>query len=96
MEDVTIREVLRELRDFKERHVEFQTDVKARFTSIDASLSSLSPIITAHQERFKSLESNIETNCKRLDRAEQGVFGALVFIVVAVFTTAWNLLFPSK
>jgi len=96
-------ELRQEFRDFKERQVDANNAITGRLTSIDASLSHLIPLITAHEERFKLLEHKNETACdkingnaRRIGRLEIGIVGTLVTIVMAFFTGALQYLFPPK
>lgn len=90
-------ELKQEFRDFKERVMEYQVDVKARLASIDASMSALAPLITAHEERFKVVEQKnkavcdrIEINTKRLNRIEMGIFGVIFMALVGAIAWGWQ------
>jgi len=93
-------ELKQEFRDYKDRQMDANTDIKARLTSIDASLSALAPIITAHNERFNTIESKCtdrgKSNATRIDRLEKGALGTLVAIAGFFLTAVWQGIFPPK
>jgi len=86
--------------DYRERQMEANVDIKARLASIDASLSTLAPIITAHAERFKTIEVTCamqnKTTSGRLDRVEKTGLGALVTVTGLFLTGVWAHVFPLK
>lgn len=93
-------ELKQQFLDYRERQMEANTDIKARLTSIDASLSVLTPMITAHQERFKTLEEKCsiqgKTNMNRISRIETGILSAIGLIVALFVTGVWQVVFPPK
>lgn len=86
--------------DYRERQQEANVDIKARLASIDASISALAPVITAHSERFKTLEDKCSvqgrSNASRIDRLEKGILGSISLVVVLFVTGIWNTLLHSK
>ena len=96
-EKATIGEVLTELRDLKERVLEFHVQTNQHFTTIDASLSSLAPMITAHEERFKTVEANHQSVCgkisrgtMRIDRLEVGLFSVVFATLAGLVLWVWG------
>lgn len=96
-------ELKQEFKDYKDRQIEANTDIKARLSSIDASLSALAPIIIKHEERFGSvefkcvqIEKSISSVGKRTDRIEMGVVGTLVTVAGLFLSGIWSHIFPPK
>ena len=91
-------ELRQEFRDFKERQQEANVDIKGRLTSIDASISAIAPLLIAHAERFKSVETTCsiqgKSNADRISRLEKGYLGALMAIAGLFLTSIWAYIFP--
>ena len=90
MADPTTRELQLEIKNLKETHMQFYTEVKemrnelsGKLTSIDASLSALAPVITAHSERFKT----VELRCDHVEKQQKGMSDRLWGIALLVFGT---------
>jgi len=103
MENVTTAE----FREFKERMLESHTDIKARLSSIDASISAITPLLTAHSERFNTMDEkciNFDKKttivAKRVDRIEKGVLGVTSLAILGMFAFFSNNIlahiFPPK
>ena len=80
-----------EFREFRDRYIDGHTDIKARLASIDASLAAITPIITAHEERFKLMELKCQDFSKetkevraRTDRIEKSLLGVMVLALTGV------------
>ena len=101
-EDREFVELKQQFLDYRDRQMEANVDIKARLTSIDASISALAPVITQHQERFNTMdqkclavEKNVQNDKKRIDRLEMGVVGTLVTLAAVTLTGVWQHVFPS-
>lgn len=94
-------ELKQEFKDYKDRQMEANVDIKGRLTSIDASLSALAPIIAEHKERFNTMdlkcvgfEKKAKENSSRISRLELGFIGALVTLAGVTLTNVWQHIFP--
>jgi hypothetical protein len=97
MEEISTKEVLVELRELKERIMEFHVQTNQHFTTIDASLSALAPMITAHQERFKLVKmqhdglcEKVASNTGKINRMEMGIFGIVFMLLTAAIAWIWT------
>jgi len=94
-------ELKQQFLDYRDRQMEANVDIKARLSSIDASLSSLVPIITKHEERFNTIEQRfaatdgkLAIGAKRVERLEQGAIGMLMSVAGLFVVGVWQHVFP--